>query len=58
VGLRADAIDGDAGGDPGFDLGGEAGGFCVGRGVEVEVVDVFGIELAKEQTKNGICVKS
>jgi hypothetical protein len=40
VGLGADAVDGDAGGGPGFDLGGHAFGFAVRGAVEVVVVDV------------------
>jgi hypothetical protein len=40
VGLRANAVDGDAGGDPLLDVGDEAGGFAVGGAVEVVVVDV------------------
>jgi hypothetical protein len=40
MGLRADAVDGDTGGDPFANVGGETFGFGVGGGVEVVVVDV------------------
>jgi hypothetical protein len=40
VGLRANAVDGNAGGDPLLDFGGEAGELGVGGAVEVVVVDV------------------
>lgn len=40
MGLGSDAVDGDSLGTPLFDFGDEAGGFGVGGGVEVVVVDV------------------